>query len=148
MDDFEDLLYEGTALGHNILGVEEDLKGITQSDIKEFTREHYTTSNIVIAISGNYTEKKVRAMAQKIFGSLVTNDWERAPITGLTAQVKQVRQTKPINQAHYVLGSQGYSIYDERKTGLLLLNNLLGGFGMSSILNLNIREKYGIAYTI
>src|SRR5690606_20454191 len=39
-------------------------------------------------------------------------------------------------------------IYDEQKTGLLLLNNLLGGFGMSSILNLNIREKYGIAYTI
>lgn len=148
MDDFEDLLYEGTALGHNILGVEEDLKGITQSDIKEFTREHYTTSNIVVAISGNYTEKKVRAMAQKIFGSLVTDDWERAPITGLTAQVKQVSQTKPINQSHYVLGSQGYSIYDERKTGLLLLNNLLGGFGMSSILNLNIREKYGIAYTI
>jgi len=31
---------------------------------------------------------------------------------------------------------------------LLLLNNLLGGMGMSSRLNLEIREKHGIAYTI
>jgi len=30
----------------------------------------------------------------------------------------------------------------------LLLNNLLGGMGMSSRLNLEIREKHGIAYTI
>src|SRR5690606_1417695 len=36
----------------------------------------------------------------------------------------------------------------ERKTGMLLLNNLLGGMGMSSRLNMSIREKYGIAYTI
>jgi len=148
MDDFEDLLYEGTALGHNILGLENDLKGISQADIKEFTKKHYTTSNTVIAISGNYTEKKVRALAQKIFGRLAANPWERTSVTDLNVQAKQVSQRKPINQAHYVLGSQGYSIYDEQKTGLLLLNNLLGGFGMSSILNLNIREKYGIAYTI
>src|SRR5690606_4870528 len=35
-----------------------------------------------------------------------------------------------------------------RKTAMLLLNNMLGGMGMSSILNLGIREKHGIAYTI
>jgi predicted Zn-dependent peptidase len=36
----------------------------------------------------------------------------------------------------------------KNKYGLLLLNNLLGGMGMSSRLNLEIREKHGIAYTI
>src|SRR5690606_253341 len=53
-----------------------------------------------------------------------------------------------INQVHHVIGGPAYSIYDERKTGMLLLNNLLGGMGMSSRLNMSIREKYGIAYTI
>ncbi|MNN16263.1 Peptidase M16 inactive domain protein [compost metagenome] len=47
-----------------------------------------------------------------------------------------------------MLGSLAYDYRDERKTGLLLLNNMLGGMGMGSILNLSIREKYGIAYTI
>src|SRR5690606_40558184 len=64
------------------------------------------------------------------------------------AKATKVELQRPINQVHCVLGSTAYSIYDNRKTGLLLLNSLLGGFGMASILNLNIREKYGIAYTI
>src|SRR5690606_38642100 len=139
---------EGTALGHNILGLENDLKGISQADIKEFTKKHYTTSNTVIAISGNYTEKKVRALAQKIFGRLAANPWERTSVTDLNVQAKKVSQTKTFNQPRYVMASQGYSIYDEQKTGLFLLTNLLGGFGISSIHNLTIREKYGIAYKI
>lgn len=32
--------------------------------------------------------------------------------------------------------------------GMLLLNNLLGGPGMSSKLNLEIRERFGACYTI
>lgn len=55
---------------------------------------------------------------------------------------------KPIVQTHVSLGNVAYSLHDERKTGLMVLNNLLGGMGMSSRLNLQIREKYGIAYTI
>ena len=39
-------------------------------------------------------------------------------------------------------------MHHKHKTAFLLVNNLLGGTGMSSRLNLEIREKYGIAYTI
>ena len=55
---------------------------------------------------------------------------------------------KPISQTHCIIGNQAYANNHKYKNGLLLLNNLLGGFGMSSRLNLEIREKYGIAYTI
>ena len=51
-------------------------------------------------------------------------------------------------QAHTMIGSTAYSLHHPFKTGLLLLNNLLCGTGMSSILNLQIREKHGIAYSI
>jgi predicted Zn-dependent peptidase len=46
------------------------------------------------------------------------------------------------------MGNRAYEIHDSNREALLLLNNLLGGMGMSSRLNLEIREKYGIAYTI
>lgn len=46
------------------------------------------------------------------------------------------------------MGNRAYSIHHAQREGLLLLNNLLGGMGMSSRLNLEIREKHGIAYTI
>ncbi|MFZ4263524.1 M16 family metallopeptidase [Sphingobacterium sp. HJSM2_6] len=148
MDDFEDMVFAGSGLGHNILGLEEDLKNINQGDIQRYIQQHYATSKIVLAISGNYESKKLLKVCEKIFGNIPMKAWDHAAEAPNRAAAQQLRLARPINQAHYVLGSLGYGIYDDRKTGLLLLNNLLGGYGMSSILNLNIREKHGIAYTI
>ncbi|RYE29429.1 MAG: insulinase family protein, partial [Sphingobacteriales bacterium] len=71
---------------------------------------------------------------------------KRTKINSYTA--REFRYTKPINQSHCVLGNRSFAMHHEHKTGFLLLNNLLGGTGMSSRLNLEIREKHGIAYTI
>ncbi|MVZ66787.1 insulinase family protein [Sphingobacterium sp. DK4209] len=148
MDDFEDQIFKGSGLGHNILGLEDDLKGIVQDDIKTFISQHYATSKMVIAIAGDYDEKKLLKLANKLFGQVKVHEWDHVREDVSFVGGTQVELQRPINQVHCVLGSTAYSIYDDRKTGLLLLNSLLGGFGMASILNLNIREKYGIAYTI
>src|SRR5690606_2038909 len=41
MDDFEDLVFSGNGLGHNILGIEDDLKSIEKGDILNFIQTHY-----------------------------------------------------------------------------------------------------------
>lgn len=148
MDDFEDLLFKGTGLGHNILGTEKDLLGLQRSDIEDFMKGNYDTEEIVIAIAGNYTLAQVERMANRIFGRIAPNKRGNKERLTLENEGQHVVVKKPINQAHYILGIKTFGIYDERKTAMLLLNNMLGGFGMSSILNLGIREKYGIAYTI
>lgn len=148
MDDFEDLLFKGTGLGHNILGVEDDLKALQKDDILEFMQGNYDTNEIVIAIAGNYSLAQIERIANKIFGKLQGNKRTRQDKVTFESIGQQLVIEKPINQAHYMLGVTTFGIYDDRKTAMLLLNNMLGGFGMSSILNLGIREKYGIAYTI
>lgn len=148
MDDFEDLVFNGNGLGHNILGVEEDLKSIEKDDILDFITTHYDASKMVIAISGDYSASKVLALAQKRFGDAPKYHWQQGTDSIGSNPIEHIRQERPINQAHVVMGGPAYGVHDERKIGLLLLNNLLGGYGMSSILNLNIREKHGIAYTI
>ncbi|MDR2283293.1 MAG: insulinase family protein [Sphingobacterium sp.] len=148
MDDFEDLLFQGSGLGHNILGLEDDLKSITKSDILRFMQDTYNTSEIVIAISGDYSLTQVKRLAERIFGKIKPNLLDTpTQVVPVVNSINQIVE-KPINQAHYMLGGQTFGVYDDRKTALLLLNNMLGGYGMSSILNLGIREKYGIAYTI
>ncbi len=148
MDDFEDLLFQGSGLGHNILGLEDDLKSITKSDILRFMKDTYNTSEIVIAISGDYSLTQVKRLAERIFGKIKPNLLDTpTQVVPVVNSINQIVE-KPINQAHYMLGGQTFGVYDDRKTALLLLNNMLGGYGMSSILNLGIREKYGIAYTI
>jgi predicted Zn-dependent peptidase len=147
-DDFEDLLFANHPLGRNILGTADSMESITRADVLQFIADNYHTDKIVVAVLGNYPLSKVIKTGTKhydqIKANLAPSKREAPSETPLFNQVLN----KPITQAHTVLGAKAYSLYNPYKTGLLLLNNHFGGTGMSSILNLQIREKHGIAYTI
>lgn len=147
-DDFEDLVFNGHALGRNILGTTESVNGITQEDIREYIKDNYRTDQIVIAVLGNYSFNKVIKIGNKYYSDILENLHQPLRLAPERNPAAEITHLKPIQQAHAVMGMQAYSLHHPYKTGLLLLNNLLGGNGMSSILNLQIREKYGIAYTI
>ena len=147
-DDFESMLFAGHTLGENILGTPESVKSFTQQHVANFMSSNYNTSEIIFAISGAYNPAKVLKLAEQYFGCIASNIALKNRIKPLANQKQDKLVKKPINQSHCMLGSKAYSFHEEQKTGLLLLNNLLGGTGMSSRLNLEIREKYGIAYTI
>lgn len=147
-DDFEELLFKSHPLGRNILGTSESVNILQRLDIVEFIKCNYRTDEIVIGIIGNYEFQKVVRSAEKIFGNVPANLPKRDRKMPELYQKTELKQIKPINQSHAVIGNQAYSIHHPSREALLLLNNLLGGMGMSSRLNLEIREKYGIAYTI
>lgn len=147
-DDFEDLLFEGHSLGRNILGTPESVQSFTKKDIFDFHRANYRTDEIILGIFGDYDFKTIIRISEKLYGNIPANLPERKRTKPGTYSVKTQIFSKPINQSHCVIGNRSYSIHHKHKTGFLLLNNLLGGNGMSSRLNLEIREKYGIAYTI
>src|SRR5690606_17479538 len=125
-----------------------DLKNLSRTDVLHFIQQTYHTDEIIIAISGDYSLKQVEKLSQKIFGHIAPNTASRHHETVQLRPSEHRIIKKPINQAHYMIGAQLFGYFDERKMSMLLLNNLLGGMGMSSILNLGIREKYGIAYTV
>lgn len=147
-DDFEDMLFKPHPLGRNILGTAETVKAFTRADIQSFLKSNYRTDEIVIGISGNYPFKEVIRVSEKIFEKVDSNTPLRKRVPVTKSKSSSEVHDKPINQSHCVMGRQAYSMHHDNKVGLLLLNNLLGGNGMSSRLNLEIREKHGIAYTI
>lgn len=148
MDDYEDILFKNSGLGHNILGLEKDLMAFNKKDVLEFLKQNYNTHEIVIGITGDYDLRAVERMIRRYFEDVPENNTPKRRDLAVFNASEHIEEEKPINQVHYMLGSQAYSFRDDRKTGLLLLNNMLGGMGMSSILNMSIREKHGIAYTI
>ncbi len=147
-DDFEDMLFANHALGRNILGTPETVMELNQSHIKQFLKNNYRTDQIIVAVLGNYSLNKLIKMGEKYFGDVPENSSTAQRIAPIKNVPQQIRINKQIMQAHSMLGTQTYSLHHQYKAGLLLLNNILGGNGMSSVLNLQIREKYGIAYTI
>ncbi len=147
-DDFEGLLFKGHILGGNILGTPDTVNAIKRDDATRFIAANYNTSQIIIGVAGDYDFKKLVKLAGKYFGSIPVNNAAKNRIKPAIGLPENIRSQKAISQTHCVMGLQAYPSNHHYKSGLLLLNNVLGGMGMSNRLNMEIREKYGIAYTI
>jgi predicted Zn-dependent peptidase len=147
-DDFEELLFKDHPIGKNILGTPETVGRLNRDDMKQFIAANYNTNEIIFAVIGDYDFKRVSKLGDKYFGSIAPNYNTKSRITPSANLGGKHIIHKPISQTHCVIGNRAYSSSHKYKTGLLLLNNLLGGMGMSNRLNLEIREKHGIAYTI
>ncbi|HEK21741.1 MULTISPECIES: M16 family metallopeptidase [unclassified Mucilaginibacter] len=147
-DDFEEYLFKGHPIGNNILGTTESVAAISQQDIHQFIKATHNTHQMVFAVYGNYDFQKLIKLCSKYFEPIPENNTAKQRVApGMHHNGIYVVQ-KPITQTHCIIGGRAYPSAHKHKYGLLLLNNILGGMGMSNRLNLEIREKHGIAYTI
>ena len=147
-DEFENLIYRGHQLGRNILGTIDLVGKYTRNDIVKFRNRHYAPDRMVLACIGNISFEAFLKLATKYFSDYQGNavPFERIPfVANMPATRTEIRQN---HLTHVIMGGLAYKYNDERKLKLILLNNILGGPGMNTRLNLNIREKYGFAYTI
>ncbi|MDX5426640.1 MAG: insulinase family protein, partial [Bacteroidota bacterium] len=147
-DEFEDLIYKGHSLGRNILGTPDTLKHLGRKDLLSFRDHWYTTDNMVFSSVGNISTKRLQRLLEKHLESIPERSRfaERTPVNGYTAE--NISAEKDTFQTHAIIGNRAYHADHKNSTALIFLNNLLGGPGSSSRLNLNIREKYGFAYHI
>jgi predicted Zn-dependent peptidase len=147
-DDFEEYLFKGHPIGNNILGTPESVAILNQEDVKQFISANNNTHQMVFAVYGDYDFKKLIRLCEKYFGSIPENTNQKSRLVPGPVEGGIYTLQKPISQTHCIMGSRAYPSQHKNKYGLLLLNNVLGGMGMSNRLNLEIREKHGIAYTI
>lgn len=147
-DDFEDMVFRNHPLGRNILGKPELLRQFHSRDAISFTSRFYQPSNMVFFVLGDFDFKRVVRQVEKLLSDLplVQVDNQRIP-PPLYAPERLVIH-KDTHQAHVMIGSRGYNAYDDKRTGLYLLNNILGGPGMNSRLNVSLRERRGLVYTV
>jgi len=150
-DEFENLLFAGHPLGHNILGEAEHLRQYTTADAKRFTERYYQPMNSVFFAYGDVNFKQLVRYLEKTTNDFPANKpyLDRKPQEELPEYHPQKRIVdKGTHQAHVMIGNRAYDIYDEKRMPLYLLNNLLGGPGMSARLNIALREKNGLVYTV
>jgi len=147
-DDFEELLFAGHPIGKNILGTPETVGALNGDDIQQFISANYNTGQMVFAVYGDYDFNKLVKLCDKYFGAVKENRAVKHRVSPGIIKPDLHVVKKPIAQTHCILGGRAYPSAHKNKYGLLLLNNILGGMGMSNRLNLEIREKHGIAYTV
>src|ERR1035437_9540653 len=147
-DDFEELIFSEQPIGRNILGTPESVKSFSKKSINDFISKNYNTKQMVFCSVGNISEEKILKLFKTYFADIASdNSVKRNNKTWL---YKPASVTKKMNtyQNHCIMGNLAYNLKDKRRMGMFLLNNILGGQGLNSRLNLSLREKNGLAYNV
>ena len=157
-DEFENILFKGNSLGHNILGTAEQVRQFTTEDALRFTRKLYRPDNAVFFAYGDIDFKKLVTLLKRSVGSEELrvkneefNSHEEERMKGEESNSPKgqtIVMEKHTHQAHVMIGTQAYDVHDDRHMPLYLLNNILGGPGMNAKLNLALREHNGLVYTV
>lgn len=153
-DDFENLLFEGHPLGHDILGTPERVRSFRTDDALRFTRRLYQPERMVLFVFGRYDFQKLKAVVQRKLEKVLPQ--ADATVTTFSRPIQPIQPIQPFrivrklhtHQAHVMIGCRGYSSDDKRRIALYFLNNLIGGPGMNSLLNVALREHQGLVYTV
>ena len=148
-DEFQELLFENHPLAHNILGDTDSLNKIQRNDLLSFTQQNYHPDNMVFVVVGSLSADRVLQTVNQ-FSEVHFPKKEPLIRKATPWNYKSFRTVKEsdFGQAYAIMGLPAYSETHPKRFALMLLNNLLGGPGMNSRLNLSIREKYGYAYNI
>lgn len=150
-DEFENLLFNGHPLGHNILGTADQLRTYTSEDLKRFTARHYCPMKSVFFAYGDVDFKRLVKQLEMVVPDISNTQNSQSTPMALTLPdnhpghiVKNIGS----HQAHIIIGTCAYAANDPRRLVLYLLNNLLGGPSMNARLNLSLRERNGLVYTV
>ena len=149
-DEFENLIFRGHPLGHNILGTRQQVQQFTSLDARRFTQRYYRPDNAIFFVYGDIDfDHMVKMLEKKVSGDWNMGTPNIPPQTSnLKSQTSNLKPHPSHHQAHVMLGVQTFSYDDPRRMPLFLLNNILGGPGMNARLNLSLRERNGLVYTV
>jgi predicted Zn-dependent peptidase len=135
------------SLGRPILGTPETVKNFHREAVNNRFRQWFAPDHLVVAAAGNVGHNQMLDLVQKEFGHLPASGSLAADPSPSSRAPIHLETKKELEQVHVCIGVPALPLADERRFGLAILNNLLGG-GMSSRLFQNIRERQGLAYAV
>ena len=147
-DEFEHLLFARHPLGRMILGDKRALQTFTSESGRSFTRRFYAPRNMLFFSMGRNNFEQIVQMGEKLLADTDFPMAERKRKRPKQLEAKEVHKHKDTHQAHVLIGGQAYDLFDPERVPLYLLNNLLGGPGMNSLLNVLLRERNGLVYNV
>jgi predicted Zn-dependent peptidase len=154
-DDPDDLIHDITErevfgrhpLGMPVIGTERTVRAFSRNDLTAHREQIYTPDRIVVAAAGRLKHDELVRLVERSLGGLKASRRPARRAKPQRQRGREVRQSKPIQQAHLCLGTVGYSVHQRQRFPMLVMNTLLGD-GMSSRLFQSIRERRGFAYTV
>ena len=147
-DDFENLVFDPHPLRLPILGTKKTLKHIRRQHAVDFMRRCYNTDRMVYFCTGNLSWEKVKHIAERHLSDTPYHPrgYSRSAPEAIKTDTAVYR--KHTHQIHVMLGGRAYPLGHEKQLRLYLLQQILGGGSLNSMLNIKLREQNGLVYNI
>lgn len=160
-DDFENKVFHGSPLGHNVLGTKDSVRAFHTADCLRFTRSLYRPDRMVFYALGNIDFNNLVNRLEKLSRDI--------PVPSADENIntqEHILSTPPLGgfcppqnggneggyrerfQSHVMLGTAFHDDLDHWRLPLYITNNILGGPSMNSRFNLSLRERRGLVYTV
>jgi predicted Zn-dependent peptidase len=147
-DEFENLVFHNHPLGTNILGSPNSVKKMNRKKIISFVNRTYNTNQMIVSVVGNITFNACIRVVEKYFSDFTTNERHFQRLVFSQPRIKHEKIKMHTNQAHAMMGKALPCFCERKNQTATLLNNIFGGQGLNSRLNLAVREKNGYVYNI
>ncbi len=147
-DEFDEIVFKGHSMAHNILGTRKNLKSFVRQDFTEFIGANINTDRIVVSFVGNMPLKRVKKLVSKHLQSIPKQNSTKARLVFDQYKTEHIARDKDIIQAHFSMGKPAFPITHDKRIPFAMLVNILGGPAMTSRLNLALRERLGYVYGI
>lgn len=147
-DEMDEIAFAGNRLAHNILGTKTSVAQFDSSQCREWLTDKFTARRMVVFYRGNSSADKFFHSAEILFNGIANTDspMRRTLPTPLPSTEKIIDIDS--HQAHNLLAFRVCSMFADDRYALALMSNILGGPGMNSLLNVELRERRGLVYTV
>jgi len=146
-DRAEEMLFPDHSIGRNILGSEQSLLRFRNGSMEKFLAENYATTEIVLASVGSIPFDRIRHTVEKYFAEVPYKGRLRVREKPPARKGDSRLEKRNTFQKHCILISEAFPLNHPKRLHLYLLNNILGGPGMNSKLNMALRERRGYSYS-
>jgi len=148
-EEFDKIIYGSSNYGRPLDGYKETVKTITRDDVLEFYKKAFRPSLTTIVVVGDVEEGVVREKLGKLFGN-----WEESELLKLQKPAshmytpRDVAIEKDLTQTTIMLGHPGMKRDNPDYYPNYVMNYIMGGGGFSSRMMKNVRDNYGLVYTV
>ncbi len=147
MDGLISYIFADSPLRFNILGSRESVSEISHNELESVMKKYYTPERMVLSVCGNFDENEIIELAEKYIGVRENSGF---PIVFPETEMKKggiIFKKKDFEQTQILINTKGASYSDKNRYAFSAFSAIAGG-NASSRLNLTIRERLGLAYSV
>ncbi len=147
---FQQQLYGDHPYGLVASGEPETIAALTREDLAAFHQRFFVADEAVVVIVGDVSREEAQRIAVKLTAGLPRAEQALAPLPEVLEPAKSAEVIIPhsASQAHIRLGMPGVRRGDPDYFPLWVAAQILGGGGMTSMLNEELREARGLTYSV